>query len=68
MGKKVIFYAVLVTGIVVILVGIQSAYTFWGDTTIPGITGQVTGFVCIIGGLINLWVARNVNKQKNAQD
>ena len=63
MGKKIFFYVLLVTGIVIVLVGIQSLYTFWGDVTFAGITGQVTGAVCILGGLVNLWAARRVKKQ-----
>ncbi len=63
MGRKIIYYALLVTGIVVMLTGIQNLYTFWGVATIPGITGQFTGVVCIVGGLVNLWAARRIKPQ-----
>jgi hypothetical protein len=57
MGNKIIVYSLLITGIIVVLVGIQSLYTFWGDVTFPGLTGQFTGVVCILGGMVNIGVS-----------
>ena len=63
MGKKIVFYTLLTTGIVVTLVGIQNLYQFWGEVSIAGVIGQFAGFVCIAGGVVNLWVARKYHKQ-----
>ncbi len=63
MGRKIIYYALLTTGIVVILTGFQNLYTFWGMVTLPGITGQFTGVVCILGGFVNIWAARRIKRQ-----
>jgi len=63
MGKTIIYYILLPTGIIVTLVGIQSLYTFWGDVTFAGLTGQLTGVVCILGGMVNLWVSLKLRKQ-----
>lgn len=62
MGKKIIYHTLFVTGLVVGLVGVQNLYTFYGDITIAGITGQVTGVICVIGGLVNIGVARKIRK------
>lgn len=63
MGKKIVLYTLLATGIVVILVGVQNLYQFWGLTSIAGIIGQFTGGICILGGIVNLWVARKFRSQ-----
>ncbi|MFO8029459.1 MAG: hypothetical protein R6U28_06335 [Cyclonatronaceae bacterium] len=63
MGKKIVLYTLLATGIVVILVGFQNLYQFWGEASISGIMGQLTGGICILGGFVNLWVARKFRSQ-----
>ncbi len=65
MGKKIVYYALLVTGIVVVLVGLQNVYIFWGDVSMAGLTGQGTVFVCVLGGFVNLWAARKVKKPQH---
>ncbi len=69
MGKKIVLYTLLTTGIVVTVVGVQNLYLFWGETSIAGVAGQLTGVICILGGIVNIWVARkfrsHVNLQKN---
>lgn len=59
MGKKIVLYTLLTTGIVVTLVGIQNLFVFWGQVSFSGIIGQLTGAILIFGGIVNLWVARN---------
>ncbi len=68
MGNKILFYILLWTGIIVALVGVQSLYTFWGDVTFAGLTGQFTGVVCILGGLVNIWVSMKVKKRYHPHD
>lgn len=58
---NLIYYVTMVTGIVVLLVGIQNLYTFWGEVTFAGIVGQATGWICLLGGFVNLLVARKFN-------
>ena len=67
MGKKIVLYTLLTTGIVVTLVGIQNLYLFWGEVSFSGIIGQLTGGICILGGIVNLWVARRFRSQVNLQ-
>ncbi len=67
MGKKIVLYTLLTTGIVVTLVGIQNLYLFWGEVSFPGIIGQLTGGICILGGIVNLWVARKFRSQISLQ-
>lgn len=67
MGKKIIFYTLLTTGIIVTLVGIQNLYLFWGEATMAGVISQFTGVICILGGAVNLWVARKYKSQINLQ-
>jgi len=45
---------------VVCLVGVVSFFTNYGDTTFSGIWGQITGIICIIGGVVNLLVASKI--------
>ncbi len=67
MGKKIVLYTLLTTGIVVTLVGIQNLYLFWGEVSFSGIIGQLTGGICILGGIVNIWVARRFRSQVNLQ-
>lgn len=60
--NTVLYYLSLGTGIIVLLVGIQNLYTFWGQITFPGLVGQFTGVVCILGGIVNLVVAFKLKK------
>lgn len=62
MKDKIIFYALLITGIVVIAVGIKNIYAFAGDASLLGVFGQLGGYICILGGFVNLWVAWKVRK------
>lgn len=62
MKDKVIFYVLLVTGLVVTVVGIKNIYAFAGDPGILGILGQLGGYICIIGGFVNLGVAWKVRQ------
>ncbi len=57
MKYKFLYIVTLVTGIVVFLVGVQNLYTFWGEVSFAGLVGQATGFICIVGGLVNLIVS-----------
>ncbi len=68
MKDKIIFYVLLVTGIVVILVGIKNIYAFAGDAGILGILGQLGGYICLIGGAVNLGVAWKVKKNMPAKE
>ncbi|MEX0780218.1 MAG: hypothetical protein WD491_11640 [Balneolales bacterium] len=68
MQKKIIYYILLFTGILIVLVGLQNLVTYWGQTDFAGFVGQVTGIVCLIGGGVNIWVARNVKKTMPAKD
>ncbi len=65
MGKKIVLYTLLTTGIVVTLVGIQNLFVFWGQVSISGIIGQLTGGILILGGIVNLWVARSFRSEVN---
>jgi len=65
MGKKIVLYTLLTTGIVVTLVGIQNLFAFWGQVSFMGIIGQLTGGILILGGIVNLWVARSFRSQVN---
>ncbi len=65
MGKKIVLYTLLTTGIVVTLVGIQNLFVFWGQVSFSGIIGQLTGVILILGGIVNLWVARSFRSQVN---
>lgn len=58
MGKKIVRYTLLATGIVVTLVGIQNLFIFRGQDSVAGIIGQLTGGMLVFGGIVNLWVAR----------
>lgn len=68
MPKKVLYYIILVTGIVVCLVGLITFITNYGLTSFPGIWGQITGIICLIGGGVNLMVANKIKQdiQKKA--
>lgn len=55
----------LTTGIVVTLVGIQNLFVFWGQVSFSGIIGQLTGGILILGGIVNLWVARSFRSEVN---
>ncbi len=66
MGKKFVLYTLLTTGIVVTLVGIQNLFVFWGEVSFSGIVGQLTGGILILGGIVNLWVARKFRTQVSA--
>lgn len=57
MKYTILYYTTLITGIVVFLVGVQNLYTFWGEVSFAGLVGQATGFICIVGGAVNLVVA-----------
>lgn len=65
MGKKIVLYTLLATGIVVTLVGIQNLFIFWGQVSFSGMVGQLTGVILILGGIVNLWVARGFRSQVN---
>jgi len=65
MGKKIVLYTLLATGIVVTLVGIQNLYIFWGQVSFSGMVGQLAGVILILGGMVNLWVARRFRSQIN---
>lgn len=62
MTKKILYYTVLITGIVVCVVGLVSFISTYGKTTFTGIWGQVSGVICILGGIVNLIVASKVKK------
>ena len=62
MKDKIIYYVLLVTGLVVIGVGIKNIYAFAGDASLLGVMGQLGGYICIIGGIVNLGVALKVRK------
>ncbi|MDI6402136.1 hypothetical protein QLX67_09025 [Balneolaceae bacterium ANBcel3] len=62
MGKKIIFYTLAATGVLLLLTGIQNFYLFWSEWTISGILGQMSGVLYLIGGFVNIWVARYVKK------
>lgn len=62
MRKKITYYILLFTGILIILVGFQNLFTYWGQADFAGFVGQVTGFVCLFGGGVNIWVAVHVKK------
>ncbi len=71
MKKKIVLYTLLTTGIVVTLVGIQNLYVFWGQVSFSGMIGQLTGGILILGGVVNLWVARKFRtlvSPQNSQD
>jgi hypothetical protein len=68
MRKKIVLYTLLTTGIVVTLVGIQNLYVFWGQVSISGIIGQLTGGILVLGGIVNLWVARKFRAQVTPHD
>jgi len=65
MGKKIVLYTLLATGIVVTLAGIKDLFVFWGQVSFLGIIGQLTGGILILGGIVNLWVARRFRSQVN---
>lgn len=62
MGRKIVLYTLLTTGVIVTAVGIHNLYVFWGELSIQGVLGQFTGAVCIFGGIVNLWVASTYKK------
>lgn len=68
MKKRIIYYILLFTGILIVLVGLQNLVTYWGQGDFAGFVGQVTGGVCIIGGAVNIWVANNVKKSMPIRD
>ncbi|MEX0772545.1 MAG: hypothetical protein WEB89_06890 [Balneolales bacterium] len=68
MKKKITYYVLLFTGILIILVGLQNLVTYWGQGDFAGFIGQVTGVVCLIGGSVNVWVANNVKKGMPSKD
>jgi len=63
MTKKLLYYVVLATGITVALVGLISFFSNYGETTFTGIWGQITGVICVVGGVINLMVASKFKKE-----
>jgi len=60
--KKILYYLILSTGIVVCLVGLFNFFSAYGDTHFTGILYQITGILCIIGGVVNLLVASKIKK------
>lgn len=67
MKDKIIYYVLLITGLVVILVGIKNIYAFAGDASLLGVFGQLGGYICIIGGIVNIGVALKVKKNMPAK-
>lgn len=67
MKDKIIYYVLLITGLVVILVGIKNIYAFAGDASLLGVFGQLGGYICIIGGIVNIGVALKVKKNMSAK-
>jgi uncharacterized membrane protein HdeD (DUF308 family) len=65
MSRKILYIAIMVTGIIVTLVGIISFFSNYGNTSMLGIWNQITGIICVIGGLVNLLVANKVKKDIN---
>ncbi|MCC5934417.1 MAG: hypothetical protein JJU35_09200 [Balneolales bacterium] len=63
MTRKIKFYMILATGIIVLLVGIISFLTSYGDTNFGGIVQQVTAVIVILGGIVNLLVAAHLKKE-----
>jgi hypothetical protein len=61
--KKVLYYIILGTGIVVCLVGLISFVSNYGLTTFTGIWGQITGVICLVGGGINLMVSNKIKQE-----
>lgn len=68
MKKKLLYYVVLLTGLTVALVGLISFFSTYGDTTFAGIWGQITGVICVLGGLINLLVAVKIKNDLHPKE
>lgn len=66
MTRKIKFYTILGTGIIVLLVGIISFVTSYGDTSFGGIVQQVTAVIVVLGGIVNLLVAAHLKKDMEA--
>ncbi len=67
MRKKIVLYTLLTTGVVVTLVGIHNLFVYWGQVSFSGIIHQLTGGILVLGGIVNLWVARKFRAQVSPQ-
>lgn len=63
MTKKIKFYLIATTGVIVLLFGLVNFFTSYGDTSFMGIFTQITSVIIVIGGFVNLWVASNIKKE-----
>ncbi len=62
MGKKLLYYIMMTTGIVIVVVGLLNFFLNYGDTTLSGIWNQITGPVLVAGGIINLLYANKIKQ------
>ncbi|MEX0928801.1 MAG: hypothetical protein WD266_11770 [Balneolales bacterium] len=62
MKKHFIYYVLLFTGILIIVVGLYNLISHWRQGDFTGFVGQFIGIVCLLGGGVNLWVASKVKK------
>jgi tetrahydromethanopterin S-methyltransferase subunit E len=63
MTKKLLYYILIATGVTVILVGLISFFSNYGKTSFSEIWGQITGVICVVGGVVNLMVASKFKKE-----
>lgn len=63
MSKQIIYYILLVTGVIVIVTGLFNFFSNYGDTTVNGIVSQVVGVILLFSGLVNIYAGVNVRKQ-----
>lgn len=63
MSKQIIYYVLLVTGIIVIITGSFIFFNNYGDTSISGILSQVVGIILLFSGIVNIFVGVTVSRQ-----
>lgn len=62
MANRVVYWVLLITGLTIIVIGILNVYNFWGERTFASFIGVTTGFICLVGGFVNLGVAFRVRR------
>jgi len=63
MTKKIKFYVIAATGVIVLLVGLINFFSSYGETSFLGILTQITSVIIVLGGFVNLLVASKIKKE-----